>query len=409
MSSTAWPRSLLRCRAIPTGPSPSRLAWRTPQRRLRGAHDVPALRRPRAGTPSVPACPRVAAPIRWHWLWRGGLGLLLAVALSPRVAAPQDETEAFYRGRTIRIIVGVAPGGGFDAYSRLLARHLGRHLAGFPAIVVENMPGAGSLIAANYLFKVAKPDALAVGNFIGGLFLGQALGQKGIEFDARRFEFLGAPAKNHVVCAFTRASGITSLDAWRAARAPVKMGGEAPGASTPDNATRVLGAALGLPVQLVSGYKGTAQIRLAAEAGELAGGCWGWDSIKATWRQALETGEVVVVLQAAPKAHPDLGQVPLAVDLARTEEARQLIELGIHADSAIVRSYTLPPGTPRTRVRALRQAFQDTLRDPAFLAEADKARLGVDPVSGDEVERIVNGFFSLEPAAMLRLRGVLFD
>ena len=202
------------------------------------------------------------------------------VLLTP--AAPTWAQEAFYKGKTVRIVVGFSAGGGFDTYSRAIARHMARHIPGNPTIIVENMPGAGSLIAANYLYKIAKPDGLTLGHFIGGLFLGQVLGQKGIEFDARKFEYVGAAATEHTVCALTKASGITSVEKWMAAGAPVKLGGVAPGSSTPDNAERTLKAALGLPIQVVTGYKGTADIRLAAEGGEVAGACWGWGSLQAT-------------------------------------------------------------------------------------------------------------------------------
>ncbi|HEV8306297.1 MAG TPA: tripartite tricarboxylate transporter substrate-binding protein [Methylomirabilota bacterium] len=339
---------------------------------------------------------------RRRWLWL--LGITLAV--TPCSAPAQDD---FYRGKTVRIVVGFSAGGGFDTFARTLGRHLGRHLPGNPTIIVENMPGAGSLIAANHLYKVAKPDGLTIGHFIGGLFLGQVLGQKGIEFDARKFEFIGAPAPDHVVCAMTKASGITSLERWIAAPAPVKMGGVAPGSSTPDNATRAIKAALGLPIQLVSGYKGTADIRLAAEAGELAGTCFNWGSIRATWRKALEAGEVVVLLQLAPRSHAELAGVPLAIDRAKTDEARRLLEVAIHADSAIVRSLTLPPGTPKARVQTVRKAFLDTLRDPVFLAEAEQAKLEIEPVTGEEMERVIERLFKLEPALIARLKGILYD
>ncbi len=341
---------------------------------------------------------------------RRGLGwlrlLILTLGVAPGAALAQDD---FYRGKTVRIIVGFSAGGGFDAFARTLGRHLGRHLPGAPTVIVENMPGAGSLIAANHLYKVAKPDGLTIGHFIGGLFLGQVLGQKGIEFDARKFEFVGAPAFDHVVCAMAKASGITSVDKWMAAPTPVKMGGVAPGASTPDNGTRAVKAALGLPIQLVTGYKGTADIRLAIESGELAGVCFNWGSIRATWRKALDTGEVAVVLQVAPKSHPELTGVPLAIDLAKTDEARRTLEVAVHTDSAIVRSLTLPPGTPKDRVQLVRQAFAATLRDPAFLAEAEKAKLEIEPVPGDELERVVQRLFTLEAPVIARLRTILYD
>ncbi|MBI2988043.1 MAG: hypothetical protein HYY45_14860 [Deltaproteobacteria bacterium] len=323
-------------------------------------------------------------------------------------AAPASAQEQFYKGKTVRIVVGFAAGGGFDTYSRTIARRLGNHTPGNPTVIVENMTGAGSLIAANHVFKVAKPDGLTIGHFIGGLFLGQVLGQKGVEFDARRFEYIGAPVKDHVVCAFTKASGITSIEKWVASKTPVKMGGVAPGASTPDNATRILKEALGLPIQLVSGYKGTSDIRLASESGELAGGCWGWDSISATWRKSLESGDALVVVQAAPKAHPDLPKVPLAINLAKTDEARHLIDVGIHADSEIVRTYTLPPATPKDRVQILRRAFFETLRDPEFLAEAKKANLGVDPIHGEEAEKRIAALFKLDSTLVAKLKDILY-
>jgi tripartite-type tricarboxylate transporter receptor subunit TctC len=333
------------------------------------------------------------------------LMVLITMLLSGSPAFTQD----FYKGKTIRIVVGFSAGGGFDTYARAIARHMSKQIPGQPAIVVENMTGAGSLIAANHVFKVAKPDGLTIGHFIGGLFLGQVLGQKGIEFDARKFEFLGAPVTDHVVCALTKESGMTSLEKWLASKAPVKMGGIAPGTSTPDNATRIFKAALGLPIQLVTGYKGTAEVRLAAESGEVAGGCWGWDSVKVTWRKALESGNAVVVLQANRRTHPDLSKIPQAINLAKTDEARKLIDVGIHGDSEIVRTYTLPPGTPKDRVQLLRKAFEATLKDPEFLADAKKSELNVDFVSGEEAEKTVSGLFKLDPSLVSKLKELLYN
>jgi tripartite-type tricarboxylate transporter receptor subunit TctC len=331
-----------------------------------------------------------------------GLGLLAC-------AAPAAAEEPFYKGKTVRIVVGFTAGGGFDTYSRVIARHMVRHIPGSPTMIVENMPGAGSLISANYLYKIARPDGLTIGHFIGGLLLSQVLGQKGIEFDARKFEYLGAPVNEHPVCAVTKASGITSLEKWLASPTPVKLGGVAPGSSNPDNVQRAIKAGLGLPMQIVTGYKGTADIRLAAEAGELAGACWGWGSVRATWRKGLDAGEVQIILQVTPRSHPDLPGVPLAINFAKTEEGRRIIEAAVHNDSQLVRVYTLPPGTPKDRVLVLRKAFQETLRDPAFLADAEKARLEIDPVSGEDVERTVANLFKLEPALVAKLKAVLLE
>lgn len=328
---------------------------------------------------------------------------LIAWATAAEFAAAQD----LYKGKVIRIIVGYGAGGGYDAYSRAIARQMGKHIPGNPTILVENMPGAGSLISANHLYKVAKPDGLTMGTFGGGLVMQQLLGRPGIEFDGSRFEYIGAPARLDTVCAFTKASGITNVEKWFASKSPVKMGGEAPGSIT-DDATKVLRASLGLPIHLVSGYKGTAAIRLAAEAGEVAGVCGiGWESLKVTWRKGLEAGEVVVVLQASPKAHPEIPKVPVAIDLAKTEEARQLIQAGIHDLAAMMRPYVLPPGTPKDQVQILQKAFLETIKDSEFLAEAKKANLEIEPMSGEELERTVGGLFKLSPSLVGKLKDVL--
>jgi tripartite-type tricarboxylate transporter receptor subunit TctC len=318
------------------------------------------------------------------------------------------EAQPFYEGKTVRIIVGLAPGGGYDTYARLIARHLGRHIPGAPAVVVENMPGAGSLISANHLFRVARPDGLTVGKFSGTLMLGQVLGQAGIEFDARKFEFIGAAVKEDVVCALTKATGITSMERWMASATPVKLGGLAPGAP-PNNTALILKATLGLPIQLVSGYKGTAEIRLAADGGEVSGACWSWESMRATWRSALQAGDVLPVLQVTAKAFPDLPNVPLAINLAKTDEARRLIQVGAQNSSAFARPFVLPPGTPKERVQVLRKAFQDTLRDSAFLAEAEKAKLTLDPVTGEELEGMIGELFTLDAALLAKLKSILYN
>jgi tripartite-type tricarboxylate transporter receptor subunit TctC len=314
--------------------------------------------------------------------------------------------QDFYAGKTIRIIVGFPAGGGFDTYSRIIGRHFGKFIPGNPAVVVDNVTGAGSLVAANMIYKVAKPDGLTIGNFIGNLVSQQLFGGPGVEFDARKFEWIGVPTRDHVVCALTKASGITSIDAWMAAKPPVKLGGSAPG-TTNDDSAKLLKAALGLPIQLVSGYKGTAPIKLAAESGEIDGGCWAWESIKVMWRQGLEAGQASIVLQAVPKAVPELSKVPVAIELAKTDEARKLIEVGIHATASITRPYALPPGTPKNRVEMLRRAFRETMKDKDFVAEAVKSKLDVDPVTGEEVEKIVAGLFKVDAATIAKMSEVL--
>src|SRR3972149_3683952 len=170
--------------------------------------------------------------------------------------------EPFYKGKTIRVVVATSAGGGFDAYTRTIVRHMGKHVPGRPTFVVENMPGAGHLIGANHTYRVAKPDGLTLGHFQGGLFLYQLLGRQGIEFDAAKFEFIGAPVTDNRACAFTKASGITSMDRWLAAKTPVKIGGIGGGA--PEGVARLVGGPTALPLPLGSGCKRTPGGRPAA-------------------------------------------------------------------------------------------------------------------------------------------------
>lgn len=333
---------------------------------------------------------------------------ILFISLCPLlVGAAQAGTDEFFSGKVIRIIVGSSAGGGFDTYSRAIARHMGKHIPGSPTVIVENMPGAGQRLAANHVYKVAKPDGLTLGNFYGGLLIGQLLEYQGIEFDATKFEYVGVPFKDRTVCALTKASGVTDVDKWMASKTPVKLGSTGTDDIQLYGIPKILNAALGLPVQVVAGYKGTADIRLAAEGGELAGACWGWDSIKSTWQKAVEAKDVVVVIQTVPQPLADLSKVPVAINLAKSDEARQLIQAGIHDVNAITRPYVLPPGTPKERVQTIRTAFMETVRDREFLADVAKSKLAVEPMSGEELERTVAGLFKLKPATLAKLKAVL--
>ena len=335
------------------------------------------------------------------------IALLLPLILTalPHSAHGATSNQDFYRGKTIRFIVGFAAGGGFDAYSRVISRHMGRHIPGNPSIIVDNMTGAGSRVAANYLFR-APADGLVVGNFIGSLILQQILGDKGVEFDGRRFEWLGAPVQDENVCALTKASGINSLDDWFAAKRPIKLGGEAPGANDSD-VPRALKAALGLPVQLIEGFKGTANIRVAAEAGEVDGGCWTWASIRTTWANGLESGMVKPIIQINLKKAEDIPNVPNAIDFAKTPDARTLIDSGIHGPSAILRAYALPPGTPKNRLDLLRNAFDATMKDAEFLAEMKKSKLEINSLTGAEMDAIVKKLFQMDAKTVAKIRDVL--
>jgi tripartite-type tricarboxylate transporter receptor subunit TctC len=331
------------------------------------------------------------------------LSFLLLLFGGTPAASPQDD---FYRGKTIRIVVGYSAGGGFDTYSRAIARRLAKHIPGKPAVIVENMPGAAGLVAANSIYRAGRPDGLTIVNFQGTQVMGQILGREGVEFDARKFEWVGAPTRENAVCALTRASGITSAQQWASSPTPVKLGSVAPGGATHD-VPRVLQAALGLPIHLVRGYKGTAEIRLAAQSGEVSGSCWPWESLRPTWRQALDAGEATVVLQVTEKPGPDLPGVPLALGLARNDEARQLIRAGVIVPTTVSRLYAMPPATPADRVRLLRAAFLKTLSDPEFVNDARQAQLDIDPISGEDVTRLIGELFRMPPSVLTKLKELL--
>jgi len=322
------------------------------------------------------------------------------------VARPAVAQEPFYKGKTIRLIVGLAPGGGFDTYSRVIARHMGKHIPGNPTTVVDNMPGAASLLAANYVYKAARPDGLTIGNFVGGLNLQQLLGLPGIEFDAAKFEYLGVPAQDNFMIGVAKTTGITSVEQWKVSGTVVKIGGVAPGGGT-DDIPKVLKATLGLPLQLVSGYKGTGPVRLAFNAGEVQGICNSWESFKATWRNELDTGEIVILLQANLKPHPEVPNVPWAYDLAKTDDAKKMIHALAVVNGATNRPYVLPPSTPVDRVRILRKAFMDTMKDHEFLADTSKAKLDIDPLDGVEIEKQVKALFKLEHSLIEKLKDIL--
>ncbi len=331
---------------------------------------------------------------------------IVAIGLAAVNSAAHATSHDFYKGKAIRLIVGLAPGGGYDTYSRLIARHMGKHIPGNPVIVVENMDGAGSLIAANHIFKVAKPDGLTIGHIVGGLFLQQLLGKPGIEFDAAKFEYIGVPAQDNFMIGLSKATGITSVEKWIASKATVKFGGVSPGGGT-DDIPKLLAHTLGLPIQLVTGYKGTGPIRLAFNSGEVQGVSNAWESFKSTWRKEVESGDVVIVLQATVKAHPEVSNVPVAFELAKTDEARKLIQVVLRVHGASTRPYLLPPGTPKERMELLRKAFMDTMKDPEFLAEAKKANLDINPDDGAGLERNVKDIFKLDPPLVAKLKEIL--
>lgn len=335
-----------------------------------------------------------------------GFLLFILISLLAAASALTASVEDFYKGKTIQFIVGGSAGGGYDTYTRLIARYFAKYVPGNPSTVVQNMPGAAMLIAANYVFNSAPRDGTVIGHWSGPLILQHIMGNPAVQFDGRRFGWVGMPTPDSLICITTERSGIRTVEDWRKAKTKVKLGAIGPGTSGTDD-TKLLAAATDFPLQLVEGYKGTADIRIAAEQGELDGTCaFGWQSAKVTWANALRAKQVHVVLQTMPESHPELKGIPLAVDYAKTEEGKKLLQIASNLYGK-QRLYSLPPQVPEARVRVLQKAFIDTLKDPQLLAEAEKAKLEIDPVDGAGIEKMVKGLYEMEPAIMNRVQQIL--
>jgi tripartite-type tricarboxylate transporter receptor subunit TctC len=377
----------------------SRVSWLLPLLTATALLTLACQSRP-AGAPSAAGAAPAAAPAQ------PAAGAQVPAQPAAQPAFDERTVANFYRGKTIRFVVGYPPGGGFDTYARAIARHLGKYIPGTPGVIVDNMPGGGSLIAANYVYGASRPDGLTIGHWNGRMILQQVLGGEGIEFDARKYRFIGVPTPDNPVCAVRREAGFRTLSEAVNAPRQLILGGTAPGTVLDDGA-RLLSSTLGLNIKLVSGYGGTALIRQAADGGEVHGGCWAWESVKVTWKAALESGDAIVIGQLTAQKLPDFPDVEVALDLARTDEARQLLRTGMILPSALTRPFAVHPGTPEDRLQALRQAFMAVFQDPEFQEEAQRAKLDVDPIDGDQAEKLVRELFDIPEATKEKLKTIL--
>ena len=328
------------------------------------------------------------------------LCVVMAIVLGSSARA-QD----FFKDKTLTFIVGYSPGGTYDQYTRLIARHINKHISGNPTRIVENMPGAGGIITANHLYNRVKPDGLTIAAWASPLILQHIMGNEATKFDGRKVGWIGIPGPYDTACHFNRESGIKTMDDWLAAKRPMKIASIGPGTSLSD-VPKLLKAALNLPLEMVEGYKGGAEARLAVESGEVDGLCASWQATKVTWRSQMESGKIHVVLQATLKSHPDLKKVPLAINYAKTEDAKTLLRV---ADNVHVYQfpYSVAPGTPADRLQVLQQAFVKTLRDPELAAEAKKSDLEVAPIDGPTTAKTFANLYELNPTLIAKLKDIL--
>ena len=311
---------------------------------------------------------------------------ILALGAAGQAQSPAD----FYKGKNVDLTIGYSAGGGYDVYARLLARHMGRFIPGNPAIVPKNMPGAGSLGLANWLYNVAPKDGTAFGTIGRGTAFDPLLGSTKAQFDAAKFNWLGSMNDEVSVCVSWYTTGITSLEQVK--HNELTVGGSGQAADT-DQFPKVLNATIGTKFRLVTGYPGGNDVDLAMERGEVMGRCgWSWSSVVATHKSWIDEHKINVLVQLSLSKHPDLPNVPLAMDLANNDEQRQIFKL-VFARQPMGRPFLAPPDVPSDRVSVLREAFMDTMKDGDFLAEAEKMKLEINPVAGDAVQEIVQDVY----------------
>jgi tripartite-type tricarboxylate transporter receptor subunit TctC len=315
----------------------------------------------------------------------GALGIAVCVGTTIAPAAAQD----FYRGKTLTILVGFSPGGGFDLNARVLARHIGRHIPGNPHVVVQNMAGAGSLTSVHYLDLTAPKNGTVIDIFNFGNIGESRLNPDKIKLDFRKFNWIGSISQDLTVCYVWHAVGVKTLaELQKVSR--VHMGLTGMGSSSDTN-QRILKNIFKVPVQQVAGYPGSAEQRIAIERGELDGDCGAWSSIPLEW---IEGHKIVPVIRSGPLFAPDMPRdVPYSVDIAPSERDRQVLRL-LLASAQVGRPFIASQAVPAERIRILRDAFNATMKDPQFLAELEKLRLPISPKTGEEALKVVEDIYA---------------
>lgn len=385
-------------RSAPRERSPS---LDVPASRLRGKKRE-AVRKEAGRCPGPPAasiCARIARAAARAALV--GLGFV-ALTAAPSLA----EETLFYRGKTIQLVIGFDVGGGYDLYARTVARHWSRHIPGNPTFVPQNMPGAGTRNAANWLYNIAPKDGTAIGTIVQSTAVEQALGEPGIRFDAAQFNWLGNPIVDNLVTLSWAASGLETIE-------DVKAKGGLFCGSTGAGPTmvfpRVINQLLGTQIKVIAGYPGQTQVNIAMERGEV--NCLGgsaWSSVKATMRPLLDARKLSLLVQWGAMADAEISNyarraVPLAQDFGQTDLDRRVLAF-IGSGAAFGRPLLTTPGVPPERVAMLREAFDRTMADPAFRAEAEKLHMDIKPIGGAELQAIAASVVRSKPDDIARAR-----
>ena len=334
-------------------------------------------------------------------------GMFVAAILagfSPGSALAQSAAD-FYRGKTVSIVVGFPAGGGYDANSRVLARHMGRFIPGNPTIVASNMPGAGSLIAANHMYNAAPKDGTTFVIIASSVAVEPFLKNSQARFDPIKFSWLGSMSQEASYCGVWSRPG--NAASWQDVMTKeTTFGGGAPAAITSQH-PQILLNVLGAKIKVITGYQGSRDINLAMQRGEVQGTCGMFSSsIKTSWNREVTSGELKLVMQVGPKKSLEYGDVPHVFDFAKTEEDRGVLDFHF-GQLLLSRPYAAPPGIPADRLTALRESFHATMKDPEFLADAKKAGLDIDPVSAEDIMALLARFANFPEKILERSKQVI--
>lgn len=311
-----------------------------------------------------------------------GIAIFALVLTSPIAAQPAGDSLA---GKSVSMIIGFGAGGGYDLWGRTVGRHIGRHLPGAPTVIPQNMPGAGSYAAASYIFNIAPKDGTVLGIIARDAALGPLSGATGARFDPTKLSWIGTPTKETNVCIAYHTSQVKSVrDLYEK---QLIVGDTGPGTGT-RSYPKALNELLGMKFKLVGGFPASSDVFLAMERGEVEGICESLDSIKIRRPDWIPTKKISILFQGGAEPNPELDGVPFVLDLARTGEQRQAIEF-LYAGQGIGRPFVAPPDLPADRLKMLRDAFNATMTDPAFVAEAQKSKLDLEPEDGEHLAVLI--------------------
>jgi tripartite-type tricarboxylate transporter receptor subunit TctC len=327
----------------------------------------------------------------------------IVAAVTSAAIAHAQTPEAFYKGKQVRLTIASGSGGGYDTYGRVLARWMPNYVPGKPTFVVQNMDGAGGLKATNYTYAVAPKDGTAFTATYNALTIEPLIGGHGVEYDPLKFNWIGSMGKQQQICTTWHTSPIKTIEQAKTREIVVSSTGATGNSST---LPRLLNELLGTKFKVVNGY-GTSEMRLAVERGEAEGICGlSYTTLLASSPEWILNKKINILLQTGNTRHPAMPDVPLAVEKAPTEEGKAILRL-YSTPEEVGRPFVAPPNVPKDRVNALRRAFDATMKDKGFLADAEKTHLEIDPVTGEDMQKLLEQAYASPPAVIEKVRAVV--